>query len=78
MYLAEQQIGAYRIYGGALEVPDAPGFLAAVSVVSTRGPCNRQIVFQDERLAGGHRFTTGEAALRFAMKQGRRAVARTS
>lgn len=75
MHFQERTEGEYRIYAGALEAPGGEGYIAAVIVNRQRGgePRARE-AFRDEKLAGGHRWQTAEAALLYAIARGREIV----
>lgn len=75
MQFDELDSGLYRIYGGALELPNGR-YSAAVSVVRREAPqgTGLRAVFQDFRLAGGHGFESAAAALRFATQAGQDAI----
>lgn len=75
MRFEELDSGGFRIYGGALDLPNGR-YTAAVCVMAVREARRPVAVFQDYRLAGGHAFDSGEAALRFATHAGQQAVRR--
>jgi len=64
--------GDYRIYAGALDVLQGDGYIAAL-VVSRTSPrhAKGQEVFRDESLACGHRWSTADEALMFALCKAR-------
>ena len=71
MHFDERDEGDFRIYAGALEAPRGTGFVASV-IVSRMTPAHeRQEVFRDVSMFGGHRWLTPEDALRQAVKKGR-------
>ena len=75
MHFQERTEGEYRIYAGALEAPGGEGYIAAVVVNRQRGDDLRPSeAFRDEKLAGGHRWQTAEAALLYAIARGREIV----
>lgn len=75
MHFQERSEGEYRIYAGALEAPSGDGYIAAVIVnrlVSAHGRSRE--AYRDEKLAGGHRWQTADAALLYAIARGREIV----
>jgi hypothetical protein len=72
MKFEERVDGDYRIYAGALDVLRGDGYIAAVVVnrTSSRQP-KEQEVFRDESLACGHRWSTADEALMFALCKAR-------
>ena len=75
MNLDQRDEGDYRIYGGALEATQGDGYIAAVVVNQIRN-ANRlpREVFRDDALACGHRWSSPEAALSYAMGKGQEVV----
>ncbi|WP_372526761.1 hypothetical protein [Piscinibacter sp.] len=70
--------GDFRIRAGAAKVPSGNGYIAAVVVTRWRGEADTpREVYRDTRLAGGHRWTTREAAVSYAVSVGRE-IARTA
>jgi hypothetical protein len=71
MIFDEYNFGNYRIFAGAIEGPFGDGFIGAV-VVDRVGDQRHSPdpIFQDEALCCGHRWQTGEEALKFAMRKG--------
>jgi hypothetical protein len=71
---AEQDVAGFRIYAGALEAPQG-GYVAGVGVrlLSERAK-DGGLVFMNDSLSGGHRFSTANEALRHAIDTGRHVV----
>jgi hypothetical protein len=63
MHFDEQRIGDYRVYTGALEGPQGDGYIAALVVQDAQ----RREIMRDENLACGHRWSSADAALAYAM-----------
>lgn len=75
MHFQERSEGDYRIYAGALEAPGGDGYIAAVIVNRQRAGKERpREAYRDEKLAGGHRWQTADAALLYAIARGREIV----
>ena len=79
MKFEEAVEGDCRIFVGALDAPRGDGYIAAVVVQrferdGAAGGGNE--IWRDDNLAGGHRWASAEAALRYAMVKAR-AVARS-
>ncbi len=73
MKFDESVEGGFRIYVGALDAPRGEGYIAAAVVNQLDGTladAGREI-WRDENLAGGHRWASAEAALRYAMVRAR-------
>ena len=67
--------GDYRIYTGALEALQGNGYIAAVVVNRLHGGAKPpREVFRDESLAGGHRWESADAALRYALSKARQII----
>lgn len=77
MILAERADGDYHIYAGAIEAVQGDGYIAAV-VVNLRHQAGRAAreAFRDDALACGHRWSSPESALSYAMGKGREAAER--
>lgn len=73
MEMQQRQIGAFRIFAGALDIL-AGGFIAAVEVHRIREGGAAEVVFSSEGISGGHRFETAALALRHALDVGHQAV----
>ena len=72
MKFEERVDGDYRIYAGALDVLRGDGYIAAVVVNRTGSQhAKGQEVFRDESLACGHRWSTADEALMFALCKAR-------
>ena len=69
MQFNERDEGDYRIYAGALESQLGDGYIAALIVNRISGGAPRE-VYRDVSLAGGHRWQSPDAALRYAMAKG--------
>ena len=68
MRLAESNEGDYRIYAGAVASQRGEGYVATVLVNRVRGNIDKpRLAFCDERLAGGHRWPSAEAARLYAV-----------
>ena len=79
MKFEEAVEGDCRIYVGALDAPRGDGYIAAVVVqrfASGGVAGSAGEIWRDDNLAGGHRWASAEAALRYAMVKAR-AVARS-
>jgi hypothetical protein len=75
MRVAESNEGDYRIYAGAMPVARGEGFVATVVVQRVRGNIDKpRVAFRDERLAGGHRWPSAEAARLFAVAKAREVI----
>jgi len=75
MRFEERAEGEYRIYAGALEAISGDGYIAAVVVNRNRGQSQgSREAYRDEKLAGGHRWETADAALLYAIARGREIV----
>jgi hypothetical protein len=76
MRFDERIDGEYRIYVGALDAPRGDGHVAAVVINMARGlGSSGREVFRDESLACGHRWSTSEEALLFALCKAREWIA---
>jgi hypothetical protein len=72
MKFDERIDGDYRIYAGALDVLRGDGYIAAVVVNRTSKLHTKGLeVFRDESLACGHRWSTADEALMFALCKAR-------
>jgi hypothetical protein len=72
MKFEERIDGEYQIYAGALDVLQGDGYIAAVVVNRTSLRHARgQEVFRDESLACGHRWSSADEALMFALCKAR-------
>jgi len=77
MIFDEQSEGDYRIYAGALEAPQGQGYIAAVVVNRVRGAVGApREAYRDESLACGHRWTSPDEALSYALKLARELILR--
>lgn len=74
MQFDERTVGDYRIYAGALEAPGGDGYVAAMVVQRIDGVPRE--VYRDERVAGGHRWPSADAAIAYAMRLGGAVVRR--
>lgn len=75
MRFEECDEGEFRIYAGALEAPRGDGYIAAAAVKRLHGPPHvSREVWRDDSLACGHRWSSPEAALRYAMARARDVV----
>jgi hypothetical protein len=76
MRFEETHEGDYRIFAGALEAPRGDGYIAALVVNRVNnhsagaGRGHRE-AFRDDSLACGHRWTSPEEALRYAINKAR-------
>jgi len=72
MHFDELNEGDYRIYAGAIEAPKGAGYVAAVVVNRLHGVQNGpREAWRDSALAGGHRWTSPDDALSYAMTRGK-------
>jgi hypothetical protein len=72
MKFEERVEGDYLIYAGALDVLRGDGYIGAVVVNRTSRQHRRgQEVFRDESLACGHRWSSADEALMFALCRAR-------
>jgi len=77
MIFDERSEGDYRIYAGVLEAPQGQGYIAAVVVNRVRGAAEApREAFRDESLACGHRWTSSDEALSYALKLARELILR--
>lgn len=75
MRFAEEQVGGYRIYAAALEVPGGVAFQAGVVVRQFPLPTrDGGDVFRDEWLDDGRTWMSPDEALTFALEVGRAAL----
>jgi len=75
MHFDERKIGDYRVYTGALEVPQGDGYIAALVVLREQGAAAApREILRDESLACGHRFVSPAAALAYAMSKGQELI----
>jgi hypothetical protein len=65
VHFDEREVGAYRIYAGAIEAPG--GYVAAAVVKQVKGAVGMPEVYRNEAMAGGHRFATPDEALKYAL-----------
>jgi hypothetical protein len=73
MHFEECNEGDYRIYAGALETKG--GYVAAVVVSRLRGILDApREAFRDTALSGGHRWSTPNEALQYAVRQAREII----
>jgi hypothetical protein len=75
MHFHERDESGWRIYVGALEAPGG-GYTAALAIERAPGPvrptaCGPHDSFRDDSLACGHRWTTPEDAMGYALRKGR-------
>lgn len=73
MHIDEADIGDYRVYAAAAEVPER-GYIAALVVKRVRGPGPAREIHREESLAGGYAWPTATQALAFAMRAGEQVV----
>lgn len=73
MHFQEVIEGEYRIYVGALESPVGDGYTAAL-VVQSRARTHGRDLFNDDRLACGHRWASADDAMSYALRKGRELV----
>jgi hypothetical protein len=76
MRFEETHEGDYRIFAGALEAPRGDGYIAALVVNrvnhgGTGAGRGHREAFRDDSLACGHRWTSPEEALRYAVNKAR-------
>ena len=71
MIFDQQDVGDYRIYGGAIEAATGGGYIATVVVNQVRnsGPTPRE-VFREDGWIQGTRWRARDAALAYAMRKG--------
>lgn len=74
MRFDEDALGDYRIYAGALEGPQGDGYIAAMIVHRVRGVVKPREAYRDDRMAGGHRWESAEAALAYALGKARQVI----
>jgi hypothetical protein len=70
MQFLEVDERGYRLFLGALEARQG-GYTAALAVRPLNAPAGAQTPFRDDSLACGHRFSTADDALSFALRHGR-------
>lgn len=73
MHFVEAEAGDFKIYTGALEVPER-GYLAALIIKQVRGVAPAREVYREESMAGGYAWPTAAEALDYAMQAGLRLV----
>ena len=74
MRLGELDVGAYRIYAGAIEAPRGEGYIAAV-VVLRRGSLGKpREVYRNMSLDDGHRWSSSADALNYAITKGKEVI----
>jgi hypothetical protein len=80
MRFDESQEGDYRIFAGALDAPRGQGYIAAVVVNRVLGdhPGHQREAWRDDSLACGHRWTSPEEALSYAMTRARELIRKRS
>jgi hypothetical protein len=79
MRFDECQEGDYRIFAGALDAPRGQGYIAAVVVNRVHGdPRAHREAWRDDSLACGHRWTSPEEALSYAMTRARDLIRKRS
>jgi hypothetical protein len=66
--------GEYRIYAGALEAPRGGGYIAAVVVSRLGGSTPQREAYRDESVACGHRWSSPEEAIGYALSRARELV----
>lgn len=71
MYFDELETGDFRIYAGAMEVPQR-GYRAALIITRFHGTSEACEVVRDENMACGHVWRTSTQALSYAMNAGKR------
>ena len=73
MRFDECREGDYRIFAGALDAPHGQGYIAAVVVNRVLGDhhSHQREAWRDDSLACGHRWTSPEEALSYAMARAR-------
>lgn len=72
MKFEERADGDYRVYAGALDVLRGDGYIAAVVIHRMPAPQAKGLeVFRDESLACGHRWSSADDALAFALCKAR-------
>ncbi|MEP7281469.1 MAG: hypothetical protein ABI696_05785, partial [Rubrivivax sp.] len=76
MHFQDVREGAYRIYVGALESPGTGGYTAALAVQRVVGAGHdahdaARDAFRDDSLACGHRWSSPEDAMSYALRKGR-------
>jgi hypothetical protein len=73
MHFEECNEGDYRIYAGALEAQG--GYVAAVVVSRWRGVTDPpREAFRDVAMSGGHRWSSPNEALAFAVQQAQQII----
>lgn len=72
--------GDYRIFAGALDAPRGQGYIAAVVVNRVQGDhhIHQREAWRDDSLACGHRWTSAEEALSYAMTRARDLIRKRS
>ncbi len=72
--------GDYRIFAGALDAPRGQGYIAAVVVNRVQGDHHnhQREAWRDDSLACGHRWTSAEEALSYAMTRARDLIRKRS
>jgi hypothetical protein len=89
MRFEETHEGNYRIFAGALEAPRGDGYIAALVVNRVHSPSTGtgtgnstgngtghgiREAFRDDSLACGHRWSSADDALRYAMNKARELI----
>jgi hypothetical protein len=80
MRFEETHEGNYRIFAGALEAPRGDGYIAALVVNRVHNPIagttghGIREAFRDDSLACGHRWSSADDALRYAMNKARELI----
>jgi hypothetical protein len=81
MRFEETHEGNYRIFAGALEAPRGDGYIAALVVNRVHSPGagtgtghGIREAFRDDSLACGHRWSSADDALRYAMNKARELI----
>lgn len=79
MFFDERTEGDYRIYAGAMDVPQGPGYIAALVVNRVRGDGAVPLeAYRDHSLACGYRWPSPDQALSYALKRAREVIRRES
>jgi len=80
MRFDECREGEYRIFAGALDAPRGQGYIAAVVVNRVQGDhhSHHREAWRDDSLACGHRWTSPEEALSYAMTRARELIRKRS
>lgn len=79
MHFQQSELGDYRIYAGAVEVPHSGGYIAALIVNRRAEPSARELeAYRDESLGCGYRWETADQAISYALTRAREMIRKRS